>query len=112
MTRELRDPEMHPAWRDRHPCGIAGISPGISPPWLPCRGALLLMQAITRQKRSTRRDWSLLMLFLDCSSSLEAPNRPGSRSSCWASRNAEPAEHLIFAAVVTLLSNVVSNVPP
>ncbi len=110
-----REPEMHPAFPVVVTLGVlAGFLAGFSPALVAaCGGALLLMQRNHPPKAIYEDvDWSLLMLFLGSFLILGGAEQAGITRQLLA-----VAEHLnlhnsvIFSAVVTLLSNIVSNVP-
>ena len=107
--------EMHPAWPVAVSIGVlAGFFAGFPPALVAATGgALLLVQR--RHKPSAIYgdvDWSLLMLFLGLFLIIGGAEQAGITQQLLAI-----AERLnlhntgIFTAVVTLLSNIVSNVP-
>ena len=115
MTRELRDPEMHPAWPVTVTLAVLlGFLLGFPPPLVAAAGgALLLMQRHHPPKAIYEDvDWSLLMLFLGLFLILGGAEQAGiTQQLLGVAERLNLRNHLIFAAVVTLLSNVVSNVP-
>jgi Na+/H+ antiporter NhaD/arsenite permease-like protein len=93
---------------------LAGFLAGFQPPLVAAAGGALLLVRRTRDPRDVYGDvdWSLLVLFLGLFLVVGGAEQAGITSQLL-----RMAEHLnlhsglIFATVVTLLSNVVSNVP-
>jgi Na+/H+ antiporter NhaD/arsenite permease-like protein len=109
------EPQIHPAWAVSVTLSVvAGFLMGFSPPLVAATGGALLLV----QRRLSPRaiysdvDWSVLMLFLGLFLILGGAEQAGITQQLLG-----VAERLnlhnagIFAVVVTLLSNVVSNVP-
>jgi Na+/H+ antiporter NhaD/arsenite permease-like protein len=115
MTRDPGDPEMHPAWPVTVTLGVLiGFLLGFPPPLVAASGgALLLMQRHHPPKAIYEDvDWSLLMLFLGLFLILGGAEQAGiTQQLLGVAERLNLRNHLIFAAVVSLLSNVVSNVP-
>lgn len=110
-----REPEMHPAWPVTVTLAVlAGFLLGFPPPLVAAAGgALLLMQRHHPPKAIYEDvDWSLLMLFLGLFLILGGAEQAGiTQQLLGVAERLNLRNHLIFAAVVTLLSNIVSNVP-
>ncbi len=110
-----QEPEMHPAWPVAISLGVlAGFFLGFPPALVAATGgALLLVQRRLQPKVIYGDvDWSLLMLFLGLFLIIGGAEQAGiSQQLLTAAERLNLQNHLIFAAVVTLLSNIVSNVP-
>jgi Na+/H+ antiporter NhaD/arsenite permease-like protein len=110
-----QEPEMHPAWPVAVTVAVlTGFLLGFSAPLVAAAGGALLLVQRHHPPRAIYEDvdWSLLMLFLGLFLILGGAEQAGVTQQLL-----ELAERLnlrnqfIFAAVVTLLSNIVSNVP-
>ena len=107
--------EMHPGWPIVVSVGVlTGFLLGYPPALVAATGGALLLV----QRRHSPKiiysdvDWSLLMLFLGLFLIIGGAQQAGITEQLL--RSAEKLNlqnHLIFTAVVTLLSNLVSNVP-
>jgi Na+/H+ antiporter NhaD/arsenite permease-like protein len=113
--RAVSDPQIHPAWAVAVTLAVlVGFLAGYPPPLVAATGGALLLVQRQRSPKAIYGDvdWSLLMLFLGLFLILGGTERAGITQ-----RLLEVAERLnlhhplILTAVVTLLSNVVSNVP-
>jgi Na+/H+ antiporter NhaD/arsenite permease-like protein len=114
-THAVDDPQVHPAWAVTVTIGVlAGFLTGLPPPLVAAiGGALLLVQRQHSPKAIYDDvDWSLLMLFLGLFLILGGAERAGiTQELLGAAQRLNLHSPVIFAAVVTLLSNIVSNVP-
>ena len=107
--------DMHPAWPVAISVGVLiGFLIGFSPALVAATGgAVLLIQ----RRHSPRMiyedvDWSLLMLFLGLFLVIGGAEEAGiTRQLLAVAERLNLQNHLIFTVIVTLLSNVVSNVP-
>jgi Na+/H+ antiporter NhaD/arsenite permease-like protein len=110
-----RDPEMHPTWPVMVTLAVlVGFLLGFSPPLVAAAGGALLLMQRHRPPRAIYGDvdWSLLMLFLGLFLILGGAEQAGiTQQLLGVAERLNLSNHLIFAAVVTLLSNIVSNVP-
>ena len=114
-TSTRREPELHPAWPVTVTLAVlAGFLLGYSPPLVAaCGGALLLIQ----RHRSPKAiygdvDWSLLVLFLGLFLILGGAEQAGVTQELLAlAERLNLHNSIIFTVMVTLLSNLVSNVP-
>jgi Na+/H+ antiporter NhaD/arsenite permease-like protein len=110
-----QEPEMHPAFPVAVSLGVlAGFLAGFPPALVAaCGGALLLMQPNHPPKAIYEDvDWSLLMLFLGLFLILGGAEQAGiTQQLLAAAERLNLHNSIIFTVVVTLLSNVVSNVP-
>ena len=108
-------PEMHPGWPIAVSVGVLiGFLLGYPPALVAATGgALLLVQRRHSPKLIYRDvDWSLLMLFLGLFLIIGGAQQAGvTEQLLRAAEKLNLQNHLIFTAVVTLLSNLVSNVP-
>lgn len=115
LAKASRKPEMHPGFAVVVTLGVlSGFLAGFPPALVAaCGGALLLMQRNQPPKVIYEDvDWSLLMLFLGLFLILGGAERAGiTRQLLAAAEHLNLHNSVIFAAVVTLLSNLVSNVP-
>jgi Na+/H+ antiporter NhaD/arsenite permease-like protein len=105
----------HPAWALAITLGVlAGFLLGYPPPLVAAAGGALLLIRRTRQPREIYGDvdWSLLVLFLGLFLILGGAKQAGITEELlrWAER-LNLRNDAIFATVVVLLSNLVSNVP-
>ena len=111
----VRGAQIHPAWAVTVTLGVlAGFLTGFPPPLVAATGgALLLVQRQFSPKAIYGDvDWSLLMLFLGLFLILGGAERVGiTQQLLGVAERLNLHRPLAFAAVVTLLSNVVSNVP-
>ena len=113
--RTGREPEMHPAFPTIVSLGVlAGFLCGFPPALVAATGgAVLLIQ----RRHSPRAiygdvDWSLLMLFLGLFLIIGGAEQAGiTQQLLGVAERLNLHNWLIFTAVVTLLSNIVSNVP-
>jgi Na+/H+ antiporter NhaD/arsenite permease-like protein len=110
-----RDSEMHPAFPLAVCLGVlAGFLAGLPPALVAaCGGALLLMQRNHPPKVIYEDvDWSLLMLFLGLFLILGGAEQAGiTQELLAAAERLNLHNSILFTVVVTLLSNLVSNVP-
>ena len=111
----VNKPQIHPAWAVTVTLGVVvGFLMGFPPPLVAATGGALLLVQRHRSPKAIYGDvdWSLLMLFLGLFLILGGAEQAGITQELLG-----VAERLnlhnagIFAVVVTLLSNVVSNVP-
>jgi len=114
-TARSREPEIHPAWPVAVSVGVlAGFLAGFPPALVAATGGALLLVQRRHSPKSIYGDvdWSLLMLFLGLFLIIGGAQQAGITTELLSR-----AEHfnlhnsVIFIAVVTLLSNIVSNVP-
>jgi len=114
-TVSKRQPEMHPAWPVAVSIGVlAGFLAGFPPALVAATGGALLLIQRHHSPKSIYGDvdWSLLMLFLGLFLVIGGAEQAGITTELL-----DTAERLnlhnagIFTIVVTLLSNIVSNVP-
>ena len=114
-ARTVSDPQIHPAWAVSVTLGVLlGFLIGFPPPLVAATGGALLLVQRQRSPKAVYGDvdWSLLMLFLGLFLILGGAEQAGITQQLL-----DLAERLnlhspvILTAVVTLLSNVVSNVP-
>jgi Na+/H+ antiporter NhaD/arsenite permease-like protein len=110
-----REPEIHPAWPVAVSIGVLiGFFLGFPPALVAAMGGALLLV----QRRHSPKiiygdvDWSLLMLFLGLFLVIGGAEQAGvTEQLLRAAEKLNLQNHVIFTAVVTLLSNIVSNVP-
>ena len=107
--------EEHPAWAVTVTVGVLiGFLLGHPPPLVAAIGGALLLIRRTRQPREIYGDvdWSLLVLFLGLFMILGGAREAGITGELlgWAEK-LNLRNSVIFSAVVTLLGNLVSNVP-
>src|SRR5579875_541683 len=111
----MREPEMHFGRPVAISLGVlAGFLLGFPPALVAAiGGALLLVQRRLAPKNIYGDvDWSLLMLFLGLFLVIGGAEQAGiTRELLGAAETLNLQNHVIFTAVVTLLSNLVSNVP-
>ena len=111
----VREPEMHPAWPVVVTLGVlGGFLLGYPPPLVAAAGGALLLIQRHHPPRAIYGDvdWSLLMLFLGLFLILGGAEQAGiTQQLLGLAERLNLQNHLVFAAVVTLLSNIVSNVP-
>jgi Na+/H+ antiporter NhaD/arsenite permease-like protein len=110
-----REEDIHPAWPVIVTLAVlAGFLAGYPPPLIAAAGGALLLvrRSVQPQKIYGDVDWSLLMLFLGLFLILGGAEQAGVTRELlgWAER-LNLRNSVIFTATVTLLSNVVSNVP-
>jgi len=114
-TTAYREPEMHPAFPVAVSLGVlAGFLCGFPPALVAATGgAVLLMQRHHPPKAIYEDvDWSLLMLFLGLFLILGGAQEVGiTQQLLGAAERLNLHNSLAFVGVVTVLSNVVSNVP-
>ncbi len=110
-----REPEMHPAWPVAVSVGVlAGFLLGFPPALVAATGgALLLVQRHHPPKTIYGDvDWSLLMLFLGLFLIIGGAEQAGiTQELLGTAERLNLHNSVIFTTVVTLLSNIVSNVP-
>ena len=108
-------PEMHPAWPIAVTLAVlAGFLLGFPPALVAAAGGALLLVQRSRPPKMIYGDvdWSLLMLFLGLFLIIGGAEQAGvTRQLLAAAEKLNLHNHLIFAGIVTVLSNVVSNVP-
>lgn len=112
---ENRHTDMHPAWPMIVTGGVLiGFLVGLPPALVAATGGALLLV----QRRHSPKiiygdvDWSLLMLFLGLFLVIGGAEQAGiTQQLLAAAERLNLQNHVIFAGVVTLLSNIVSNVP-
>src|ERR1017187_239023 len=93
---------------------LAGFLLGFSPPLVAAAGGALLLVQRHREPKAIYGDvdWSLLMLFLGLFLLLGGAEQAGiTQELLTAAYRLNLRNSVIFAAVVTLLSNITSNVP-
>jgi Na+/H+ antiporter NhaD/arsenite permease-like protein len=107
--------EEHPAWPLTVSAAvILGFLLGYPPPLVAAAGGALLLVRRTRDPKDIYGDvdWSLLVLFLGLFLILGGAEQAGvTRLLLRAAEHLNLRNDLIFTTVVTLLSNLVSNVP-
>ncbi len=107
--------EEHPAWAVTVTAAVlAGFLLGYPPPLVAAAGGALLLIRRTRQPKEIygEVDWSLLVLFTGLFLILGGAEQAGVSSELLGlAERLNLHNHLIFATMVTLLSNIVSNVP-
>ena len=115
VFRPVSDPQIHPAWAVAVTLAVlVGFLAGYPPPLVAATGGALLLVQRQRSPKAIYGDvdWSLLMLFLGLFLILGGAERAGiTQQLLDTAERLNLHRPLIFAAVVTLLSNVVSNVP-
>jgi Na+/H+ antiporter NhaD/arsenite permease-like protein len=108
-------PETYLAWPMTVTLGVlAGFLLGFSPPLVAAAGGALLLVQRHREPRAIYGDvdWSLLVLFLGLFLILGGAEQAGiTRELLGFAERLNLHDSVIFAAVVTLLSNIASNVP-
>jgi Na+/H+ antiporter NhaD/arsenite permease-like protein len=95
-------------------CVLAGFLLGFSPPMVAAAGGALLLVQRHWEPRAIYGDvdWSLLVLFLGLFLILGGAEQAGiTRELLGFAERLNLHNSVVFAAVVTLLSNIVSNVP-
>jgi Na+/H+ antiporter NhaD/arsenite permease-like protein len=93
---------------------LAGFLLGFSPPLVAAAGGALLLVQRHREPKAIYGDvdWSLLMLFLGLFLLLGGAEQAGiTQELLTAAERLNLRNSVVFAAVVTLLSNITSNVP-
>jgi Na+/H+ antiporter NhaD/arsenite permease-like protein len=109
------EPEMHPAWPVVVTVGVlAGFLLGYPPPLVAAAGGALLLVQRHHQPKAIYGDvdWSLLMLFLGLFLVIGGAEQAGiTQQLLGVAARLNLQNSLVFATVVTLLSNIVSNVP-
>jgi len=114
-TTTAREPEMHPAWPVAVTVAVlAGFLLGFSPTLVAAAGGALLLVQRHHPPRAIYEDvdWSLLMLFLGLFLILGGAEQAGiTQQLLGLAERLNLRNQFIFAAVVTMLSNIVSNVP-
>lgn len=105
----------HPGWPLTVTLGVlAGFLLGYPPPLVAAAGGALLLVRRTRQPREIYGDvdWPLLVLFLGLFLILGGAKQAGiTQELLGFAERLNLGNYAVFAAVVTLLSNLVSNVP-
>ncbi len=108
-------PDTHLAWPLTVTLAVlAGFLLGFSPPLVAAAGGALLLVQRRREPRAIYGDvdWSLLLLFLGLFLILGGAEQAGiTQELLTAAERLNLHNSVVFAAVVTLLSNIVSNVP-
>jgi Na+/H+ antiporter NhaD/arsenite permease-like protein len=111
----MNEPQIHPAWAATVTLGVLACFLAGYPPALVAAtgGAMLLVQRRLSPKAIYGDiDWSLLMLFLGLFLVLGGAEEAGvTEQLVGAAERMNLHNPVIFASVVTLLSNIVSNVP-
>ncbi len=114
-SRQNSEPDMHPGWPVAVTLGVLlGFLLGYPPALVAATGGGLLLVQRRQSPKAIYSDvdWSLLMLFLGLFLIIGGAGQAGITQQLLSA-----AEHLnlhnavIFTAVVTVLSNIVSNVP-
>ena len=109
------EPQIHAAWAVTVTLGVlVGFLAGYPPPLVAATGGALLLIQRHRSPRAIYGDidWSLLMLFLGLFLVLGGAEQAGvTQELVGAAERMNLHNPLLFATVVTLLSNIVSNVP-
>jgi Na+/H+ antiporter NhaD/arsenite permease-like protein len=109
------EPQIHPAWAVTVTLGVlVGFLVGYPPPLVAATGGALLLVQRHRSPKAIYGDidWSLLMLFLGLFLVLGGAEQAGvTQELVGAAERMNLHNPIIFAGVVTLLSNIVSNVP-
>ncbi len=93
---------------------LAGFLAGVHPPLIAAAGGALLLVRRTRDPREIYGDvdWSLLVLFLGLFLVIGGAEQAGITSEMLrAAQRLNLHKSLVFVSMVTLLSNLVSNVP-
>jgi Na+/H+ antiporter NhaD/arsenite permease-like protein len=113
--RTASEPQVHPAWAVTVTLSVlAGFLAGYPPPLVAATGGALLLVQRHRSPKAIYDDidWSLLMLFLGLFLVIGGAEQAGvTQELVGAAERMNLHNPVIFAAVVTLLSNIVSNVP-
>lgn len=115
QLRVTRQPDMHPAWPVIVTVGVLiGFLAGFPPALVAATGGALLLI----QRRHSPKiiygdvDWSLLMLFLGLFLVIGGAEQAGiTQELLGTAERLNLQNQVVFAGVVTLLSNIVSNVP-
>ncbi|HUK43212.1 MAG TPA: anion transporter [Candidatus Bathyarchaeia archaeon] len=110
-----REPEIHPAWPVMVSLGVLiGFLAGYPPALVAAVGGALVLVQRQRSPKAIYGDvdWSLLMLFLGLFLVIGGAEQAGITGELLrAAKRLNLHNTVIFTAVVTLLSNIVSNVP-
>jgi Na+/H+ antiporter NhaD/arsenite permease-like protein len=113
--QSMSEPQVHPAWAVAVTLGVlAGFLVGYPPALVAATGGALLLIQRQRSPKAVYGDvdWSLLMLFLGLFLILGGAERVGiTQELLGIAERLNLHRPVIFVAVVTLLSNIVSNVP-
>jgi len=113
--QSVGEPQIHPAWAVTVTLGVlAGFLAGHPPPLVAATGGALLLIQRHRSPKAIYGDidWSLLMLFLGLFLVIGGAEQAGiTRELIGIAERMNLHNPVIFAAVVTLLSNIVGNVP-
>ena len=113
--RMATEPQIHPAWAVTVTLGVlVGFLAGYPPPLVAATGGALLLVQRHRSPKAIYGDidWSLLMLFLGLFLVIGGAEQAGiTQELVGVAERMNLHNPLIFATVVTLLSNIVSNVP-
>ncbi len=111
----VSEPQIHPGWAMTVTVGVLiGFLAGYPPPLVAATGGALLLVQRHRSPKAIYGDidWSLLMLFPGLFLVLGGAEQAGvTEELVGAAEQMNLHNSLIFAGVVTLLSNIVSNVP-
>ncbi len=111
----IQEREMHPAWPLTVTVGVlVGFFLGFPPPLVAAAGGALLLVQRQRHPKAIYGDidWPLLMLFLGLFLIIGGAEQAGiTQQLLDATESVNLRNSLIFATVVTFLSNIVSNVP-
>ncbi len=114
-TSEERTLEMHPAWPVTISIGVLiGFLAGFPPALVAAAGGALVLVQRHRSPKAIYGDidWSLLMLFLGLFLVIGGAEQAGiTKELLGAAERLNLRNAAIFTTVVTLLSNIVSNVP-
>ena len=114
-TSAARQPEIHPAWPVAVSVGVLiGFLAGLPPALVAATGGALVLIQRHRSPKAIYGDvdWSLLVLFLGLFLVIAGAEQAGiTRELLVAAERLNLHNAGIFAVVVTLLSNLVSNVP-
>jgi len=113
--RTVSEPQIHPGWAVTVTLGVlAGFLAGYPPPLVAATGGALLLVQRHRSPKAIygEIDWSLLILFLGLFLVVGGAEQAGvTEELVGAAERMNLHNPVIFAAVVTLLSNIMSNVP-
>ncbi|HTV59830.1 MAG TPA: anion transporter [Verrucomicrobiae bacterium] len=114
-AKETREREIHPAWPlGVTVCVLLGFLWGYPPPLVAAAGGALVLVQRRRSPKAIYSDvdWSLLVLFVGLFLILGGAQQAGiTRELLGAAERLNLHNPVIFAGMVTLLSNVASNVP-